>query len=56
MEPSANIEAILITATYTVTCHTSGYDVPQPVTCELAADESLEIDFSLVPAVNPVNN
>lgn len=42
--------------TYTVTCHTSGYDVPQAVTCELTADESLVIDFTLVPAANPVNN
>jgi hypothetical protein len=41
---------------YTLTCHTSGYDVPQAVTCEFAVDESLVIDFSLGAVVNPANN
>ena len=45
----------LAAASYTVSCHATGYEVPQQVTVELAADESLFINFSLVPVANPVS-
>jgi len=41
---------------YTVSCHASGYDVPEQVTIKLSAGESVIIDFSLVPTANPINN
>lgn len=44
----------LETGPFTIGCHTLGYDVPQKVTDELAAGESLVIDFILVP-VNQQN-
>ena len=40
---------------YAVTCHAAGYAVPENITAQLAAGESLIADFSLVP-VNPLNN
>jgi len=40
---------------YTVTCHATGYAVPENISAQLAAGESLVVDFSLVP-VNPLNN
>lgn len=41
---------------YTVTCHTTGYNVPENVNDEVAAGESVVIDFVLMPVVNPVSN
>jgi hypothetical protein len=41
---------------YTVSCHANGYDVPEHVTTELAAGESVVINFSLVPMAIPLNN
>jgi len=41
--------------TYTLSCHAVGYSVPDQVSSQLAADESLIFDFSLVP-VGPMNN
>jgi len=40
---------------YTVTCHATGFEVPEDISAQLVAGESLVIDFSLVP-VNPLNN
>ncbi len=40
---------------YTITCHATGFAVPENVSAELAVGESLVVDFSLVP-VNPLNN
>jgi hypothetical protein len=40
---------------YVVSCFTTGYNVPVPVTDDIAAGESVVIDFSLIPA-DPVNN
>ena len=42
--------------TISISCHAIGYDVPQQVTATISAGESLLIDFSLIPAVNPLNN
>jgi len=42
--------------TYIVTCHTTGYNVPENVTDDVAASESVVIDFVLMPVVNPVSN
>jgi len=42
--------------TYTVSCHATGYDVPEQVKVELAAGESIVVDFSLVPTVPPLHN
>ena len=36
---------------YTITCHATGYEVPQQVTCEMTAGQSLVVDFSLVPVI-----
>lgn len=41
---------------YTVSSYATGYEVPENVISELATGESLVIDFSLVPKVNPLNN
>ncbi len=41
---------------YIVTCHTTGYNVPENVTDDVAAGESVVIDFVLMPVVNPVSN
>lgn len=39
---------------FTVSCYLPGYDVPQPVTDELASGESVIIDFSLAPVAASV--
>jgi hypothetical protein len=39
---------------YIVSCHLTGYDVPETVTADPVAGESLVIDFSLAPVTTPV--
>jgi len=40
---------------YTLTCHATGFKVPEQISSPLLAGESLIVDFSLVPS-NPLNN
>ena len=41
---------------YTITCHVYGYEVPAPVELTIASDESLVVDFTLIPLPVPALN
>lgn len=43
----------LIAGTYTVSCHASGYEVPDPVTLSLGSNESVTTNFTLTPVAPP---
>ena len=46
----------ILAGNYTLTFNTTGYQVPANVIDEVAASESVVIDFVLLPVANPLSN